>query len=106
MLQYFGTEYVRSVANSYWIEATLSRCFGKDAVIADVRFPNEAEAIRNEGGVVVRVVRDGRTVLPTHASENVDGLSDIVVPNTSGEFDGLRCWAKALVRLHFGEALA
>jgi hypothetical protein len=38
-------------------------------VISDVRFPNEAEAITNAGGAVIRISRPGAGEGDSHASE-------------------------------------
>lgn len=38
-------------------------------VITDVRYPNEADAIRDAGGILVRIVRPGVDDGDTHASE-------------------------------------
>lgn len=51
-------------------------------VVTDVRFLNEAEAIRKRGGVVLRVERPGFGPLVQHASELHDqGLWDFVIHN-------------------------
>lgn len=42
-------------------------------IITDMRFPNELEAVKNRGGITIRVVRQG-TILGTHPSETaLDG---------------------------------
>jgi hypothetical protein len=60
VLQYWGTEVVRkSFHDNTWI-ASLENKLRKttdDVVISDCRFPNEIEAIKRAGGVVVRVHR-------------------------------------------------
>lgn len=60
VLQLWGTEVIRrSFHDSTWIaslEYKLSRAHD-DIVITDVRFPNEIQAIKSAGGIVVRVVR-------------------------------------------------
>lgn len=70
-LQHYGTEAHRQVfADDFWISAVLpdlsdplhfGRTFDEDPwnllVITDVRFPNEAEAIRKAGGVIWHVIR-------------------------------------------------
>ncbi len=77
-LQLIGTECFRVwVDQDIWVRALIAGLPAR-AVIADVRFPNEAAAIKARGGVVVRIVRptaggaashrdDGRAV--AHASE-------------------------------------
>jgi len=60
VLQKWGTEVARkSWHNDTWIaslENKLNRAHN-DIVITDVRFPNEIKAVRNAGGIVIRVVR-------------------------------------------------
>ena len=60
VLQYWGTEVVRkSFHDDTWI-ASLENKLRKtrdDVVISDCRFPNEIAAIKNAGGIVVRVHR-------------------------------------------------
>lgn len=65
MLQLMGTEAGREVFNQdLWIHTVERRIrykqeweFEDNFVIPDVRFPNEIEAIRKWGGVIIRVVR-------------------------------------------------
>jgi hypothetical protein len=60
VLQKWGTEVARkSWHDDTWIaslEYKLARAYN-DIVITDVRFPNEIAAVRNAGGIVIRVVR-------------------------------------------------
>ena len=60
VLQLWGTEVARKAFHDdTWIaslENKLARAHN-DIVITDVRFPNEIQAVRNAGGVVIRVVR-------------------------------------------------
>jgi hypothetical protein len=60
VLQRWGTEVARrSWHDDTWIaslENKLARAHN-DIVITDVRFPNEIAAVRNAGGIVIRVVR-------------------------------------------------
>lgn len=61
LLQTLGTEWGRDLIHpEIWVLSTLRRIEFSDAplvVITDVRFPNEAEAIRERGGFVWRVIR-------------------------------------------------
>jgi len=65
VLQKWGTEVARkSWHDDTWIaslENKLNRAHN-DIVITDVRFPNEIAAVRNAGGVVIRVVRGDEPV--------------------------------------------
>lgn len=60
ILQHWGTELVRKrFHDDIWI-ASLENKLRKtndDIVISDCRFPNEITAIKNAGGIVIRVVR-------------------------------------------------
>ena len=65
VLQRWGTEVARkSWHDDTWIaslENKLARAHN-DIVITDVRFPNEIAAVRNAGGIVIRVVRGDEPV--------------------------------------------
>lgn len=71
VLQYFGTDYVRAVQSDYWIQVLVRTLRGKRRVlIADCRFPDEAQALRNLGAKLIRITRiDTPTSTDTHASE-------------------------------------
>lgn len=83
ILQKVGTECFRhGYADDIWIRALKKRINnrihrGRDVVVTDVRFPNEAEAIKSWGGIVVRVDREGAGAsggVQNHASEvSLDG---------------------------------
>lgn len=72
LLQRFGTEVGREMfGEDFWVNYALSSIpDGTKAVIADVRFPNEANAIKKLGGKVFKVVRDGVGPANDHASEH------------------------------------
>lgn len=60
-MQYFGTEVMRKMHNDVWTNACLNKIIkeGSDlAIIADVRFPNEVEAITKAGGKILRLERN------------------------------------------------
>ena len=59
-LQYFGTDICRKIKPNIWVDSCIKRMLesGTDlAIVPDVRFPNEAEAIKKAGGKVVRLTR-------------------------------------------------
>ena len=76
-LQYFGSEVMRGVNDNIWIDCTLSNC-GKDAIISDCRFPNEAKAVKARGGIVIKVVRPDVKASDSHQSET---MIDEIVPD-------------------------
>jgi hypothetical protein len=60
ILQHWGTEVCRrAFHDDIWIASLENklRTSQDDVVISDCRFPNEIRAIRDQGGVVIRVVR-------------------------------------------------
>lgn len=60
-MQFFGTNVMRKMHNDVWANACLNKILkeGSDlAIIADVRFPNEVEAITKAGGKVLRLERN------------------------------------------------
>lgn len=69
-LQRFGTEMGRQVfGNDFWVNQLMSGYAVTDWAISDVRFENEASAIQDAGGVVVKLIRPGTDVGDTHVSE-------------------------------------
>ncbi len=71
MMQTLGTEWGRTLVHpELWIRRVMRLASVRGgAVVSDVRFPNEAEAIRGLGGIVIRVNRDGCGSADAHASE-------------------------------------
>ena len=60
-MQFFGTDIMRKIHNNVWANACINKITkeGSDlAIIADVRFPNEVEAIKKVGGKVLRLERN------------------------------------------------
>jgi hypothetical protein len=74
-MQTLGTEWGRLTIGPYlWVSAAISaaqkaRDAGHPVVFDDVRFPNEAEAVEQAGGIVVRVTRPGQVDWTGHTSE-------------------------------------
>lgn len=102
-LQRLGTEAVRGVVGyNTWVDIAVRRMTeqGGDWVVTDVRFPNEAEAIREMGGGSVwRITRPGFGPANNHPSEtSLDGydfdlmiLNDTDIPGLEQKaWDGLQ----------------
>jgi hypothetical protein len=86
VLQYVGTELMRDgFHEDMWVGALQRRvmCSDADMVIADVRFPNEASAVRDAGGIIVRVTRPGAAHTLAHSTETAldDFQADRVILN-------------------------
>lgn len=102
IMQRFGTEVGRSVHPDTWVYAweRAVEAWARSAppaptgvralCVSDVRFPNEADAIRRLGGKIVRVIRPGAIAPAAHASERPDEIApDLVVVN-DGTLDDLK----------------
>ena len=93
LLQRFGTEVGRSMmGEDVWVDMALRGVSPDDrVVVTDVRFPNEAAAVRRLGGIVVEVQRPGAGLggdVATHASEAMAFDRDRVLFN-DGTIDEL-----------------
>jgi adenylate kinase family enzyme len=80
LMQIYG-EYMRSIDKEHWVKYVLSSIAegeeycAEGFVIDDLRFVNEADALREEGFVIVKVVKYEDTLMCTtfntqHVSEN------------------------------------
>ena len=92
LLQRFGTDVGRELfGEGFWVEQAFRGLGDESVVFTDVRFPNEAEAIRGRGGVVWNVVRPGVGVANGHVSESA--LAGFVFDETilnDGSLEDLR----------------
>lgn len=86
-LQMLGTDAIRDgLCDNAWVNALMADYLEEDKVeklgdyvsrvtpaskwiITDVRFPNEAQAIKDRGGVIVRIDRPGIAPVNAHPSE-------------------------------------
>lgn len=60
-LEHFGTKVIRKIYYDAWSTFTLNKINREQselAIIPDVRFPNEVKAIKDSGGIVIRLTRD------------------------------------------------
>lgn len=107
LLQRCGTDAGRKVLHeNVWVDAVARTLPDEPIVVTDVRFPNEADALRAAGGVIVRVTRPGFTPgADAHPSETaMNGyLFDYEVKNDGTVRDlhnVLRVIAEATARTH------
>lgn len=67
--QKYGTDAGRNIhGETCWLNLAKKALTGKD-VISDIRFSNEAEFIRDNGGVVVNLARSSAETVNQHVSE-------------------------------------
>ena len=97
--QAYGTEGGRDVhGQQCWIKAAeLTLVPSKDYVFTDVRFPNERDFIHQQGGLVIRICRDGVGAANAHASEQVLDNIDVGVMN-NGTIEELHAEVLRVVR--------
>lgn len=108
LLQSLGTQAGRELLGAnVWVDAAMRRldaCPAPKVVFADVRFPNEADAIRARGGIIVRVERDGHGPLNMHESEtSMDDYEWDYVVRNNGTVDELHQKAADVIRKERGE---
>lgn len=90
--QFIGTDLFRNNINKlipniekdFWIKVLQNKLdFDKKYVIADVRFPNELNFIKKNGGIIIKI-NNSSCVQSDHEAENVSILdSDINIDNNS-----------------------
>ena len=98
LLQKVGTDCMRDCLHkNVWVNALfadfypvkMSQDNPSKWIITDCRFPNEATAIKEKGGILIKVTRPGEEV-GTHASEiALDNWSFDIVINNNGTIDDL-----------------
>lgn len=70
VMQFVGTDVFRKMKHDVWAGATINKILSEQpnlAIIADCRFPNEVEAVKNAGGLVIKLNRNPYN--SDHASE-------------------------------------
>ena len=73
MLQSLGTEWGRDMIHpDLWVNSLMNKARNLDfkrVVASDVRFPNEAQAIRDNGGTVIHIYKPNSSSIGSHVSE-------------------------------------
>jgi len=93
-MQFFGSEIMRKMHRPVWINKTLRQISMEQsaiAIISDVRFPNEAEAIKLAGGIIVKLNRKQKTKDLHQSEEGVDlvdaSMIDYNIQNNKKGYD-------------------
>lgn len=98
LCQTLGTEWGRKlIDNDLWVKVAVNDNLPTYTVFDDVRFKNEADALRAKGGVVWKIVRPNATVQTEHVSEGLleDYPFDAVIVN-DGSYEDLQRQIAAL----------
>ncbi|NCD07165.1 MAG: hypothetical protein EOL97_13700 [Spirochaetia bacterium] len=102
ILQFIGTDLFRNQFNpEVWINAALSANPTPNIIITDCRFPNEADAILERGGILIRLQRNINKLSPSsvnHSSETAldDYTKFTHIINNTGSIKNLE---KSLIRI-------
>ena len=93
VMQYVGTDIFRKIQKNVWSEAIIRKIQKENkniALIADCRFPNEVEAVKKAGGLVLKLKRN--LYNSTHESEKAldedrydSSNFDLVIDNSDME---------------------
>lgn len=92
LLQRMGTEVGRDMfGDDFWVNQAWKEAeWHEDVVFSDVRYTNEANSIRNRGGVVWRISRPNVAAANSHGSESaLDGYFFNEDLDNSGSLDDL-----------------
>lgn len=77
MAQELGTGWGRALHQDFWLKIAAAKIAmyrqynSPGVVISDCRFPNEAEWIKAQGGVIWKIIRPGVEPVRAHASEDL-----------------------------------
>lgn len=106
-LQTLGTDWGRQmIGEQIWCDAAMHMAdallaSGKDVVIDDVRFNNEAEAIINRGGSIFRVLRPGLEVMEHASEKGVDNCYVRTAIHNEASVGALRVATRAALTLAY-----
>lgn len=96
LLQGMG-DYLRSKNPNIFIDSVLVGDTS-NLIISDCRFPNEAKAIKERGGIVIKVVRDSVVSDDTHQSEMmIDEIEPTYILPNNDSLEALRELIKPIV---------
>ena len=85
-MQTLGTEWGRSLDKNFWVNIWKKRVGNRKVSVDDMRFANEADAVRELGGYVIEIRPAKKEQLSSvgiagHASETLEFDPDIIVVN-------------------------
>lgn len=89
LMQNFGTELRRSENPDYWTKKWWDSIKDiENVLVDDCRFLNEAQVIRDNGGIIIRMIRTDKENTSTHQSETEMNLiaPDYTIITNGNEF--------------------
>lgn len=69
ILQFVGTDMFRGAFPGVWVNSLMGRIVDDKVVVTDVRFPDEAVALKERGAKLIRIVRPELVPSDPHESE-------------------------------------
>lgn len=96
LMRAYGTELRRREDPDHWLRSwkrKAEKAYTKvDVLVDDVRFLNEAEAVRELGGIIIRIERSDMPSTDRHASEaEMDEIEpDYMVSCETGDFEAMQ----------------
>lgn len=104
MLQRLGTEAIRGTFGpEFWVRRwcqTYAEVHDTDhIVVTDVRFPEEAQMVRERGGVLVHILRDDVTRFNHASDQGIPFLAGDHVIENDGDIKGLYAKVDSLMSL-------
>lgn len=105
LLQNYGTEVRRGDNDSYWTDQwklAAENCNNSNIVVDDVRFLNEAEAVKEQGGIIIRLVRPDIATGGDHKSETeqLEIVADYTIECAGGDHEYLYEKLDEIMREH------
>jgi hypothetical protein len=93
LMQNFGTDVRRKQDPEYWVKRWKDTVSKQKATVLtdDVRFVNEAQAVKDAGGILIRLDRTDMTNTDTHSSETEQAniVCDHTITCSKGEHEKL-----------------
>lgn len=104
-LQFVGTDWGRTIDNNVWINIVLNKEISGIGLISDIRFKNELDALKENGWVCVKVIRNDidknrcGTGSSSHESEvDIENKYwDYIIDNNSS-FEELNCQIDKIIK--------
>jgi hypothetical protein len=91
LMQEYGTEVRRADNMNYWVDEWKESVGTANIVTDDVRFQNEYDAVKELGGIIIRVVREDITSGGSHQSETEQESfeADFTIVGEPGSHDAI-----------------